>query len=82
MWIAKGSAGCKGDGIVVSSDAEELLRTVDDSEGCVAWVLSKYIASPFLYHGRKFDIRCWVLLDHRYRYGGSEVVEGIDVTRR
>jgi len=30
-------------------------------------VLQRYISSPFLLSGRKFDIRCWVLLDGWYR---------------
>ena len=32
-----------------------------------SWVLQRYLSSPFLLSGRKFDIRCWALLDSSYR---------------
>lgn len=27
-------------------------------------VLQKYLETPFLYNGRKFDFRVWILIDH------------------
>ncbi|XP_046349218.2 tubulin--tyrosine ligase-like [Haliotis rufescens] len=64
-WIAKSSSGAKGDGIRISSDVESLVQMVDSQKK--AYVIQQYIDSPLLLSGgRKFDIRCWVLLDATY----------------
>lgn len=66
VWVAKSSAGAKGAGIFISSDANELLDYID-SQGQVH-VIQKYLERPLLLEPghRKFDIRSWVLLDHQY----------------
>ncbi|XP_066481135.1 tubulin--tyrosine ligase [Tiliqua scincoides] len=66
VWIAKASAGAKGQGILISSEATELLDFIDN-QGQVH-VIQKYIERPLLLEPghRKFDIRSWVLLDHQY----------------
>lgn len=66
VWIAKSSAGAKGEGILISSDAAELLDFIDN-QGQVH-VIQKYLEKPMLLEPghRKFDIRSWVLLDHQY----------------
>ncbi|RXM98993.1 Tubulin--tyrosine ligase [Acipenser ruthenus] len=66
VWIAKSSAGAKGAGILISSDANELLEFIDD-QGQVH-VIQKYLEKPLLLEPghRKFDIRSWVLVDHQY----------------
>ncbi|XP_006005111.1 tubulin--tyrosine ligase [Latimeria chalumnae] len=66
VWIAKSSAGAKGEGILISSDATELLNFIDN-QGQVH-VIQKYLERPLLLEPghRKFDIRSWVLVDHHY----------------
>ncbi|XP_052274880.1 tubulin--tyrosine ligase-like isoform X2 [Dreissena polymorpha] len=64
-WIAKITSGAKGDGIKISDNVEELLQYVDSHDR--AFVIQRYIRHPLLLGGtRKFDIRCWVLLDAWY----------------
>ncbi|XP_072623242.1 tubulin--tyrosine ligase isoform X1 [Vulpes vulpes] len=66
VWIAKSSAGAKGEGILISSEATELLDFIDN-QGQVH-VIQKYLEHPLLLEPghRKFDIRSWVLVDHQY----------------
>lgn len=65
VWIAKSAAGAKGDGIKISDNVEELIAFVDRQTQ--AFIVQRYILNPFLLEGdRKFDIRCWVLLDSNY----------------
>ncbi|XP_071962203.1 tubulin--tyrosine ligase-like [Antedon mediterranea] len=66
LWIGKSSAGAKGKGLFVSDNPEELLSFIDAQS--FSYVIQKYIERPLLLlpGSRKFDIRCWVLLDHTY----------------
>lgn len=65
VWIAKSAAGAKGEGILISRNFQELLDFVDRQSQ--AHVIQKYLDRPLLLPGnRKFDMRCWVLLDHSY----------------
>eukprot|EP01004_Peranema_trichophorum_P004664 NODE_3571_length_1327_cov_36.119601_g3121_i0.p1 GENE.NODE_3571_length_1327_cov_36.119601_g3121_i0~~NODE_3571_length_1327_cov_36.119601_g3121_i0.p1 ORF type:complete len:400 (+),score=61.63 NODE_3571_length_1327_cov_36.119601_g3121_i0:68-1267(+) len=59
-WIAKPSHGSKGTGILISNKYEEIVDYVESSKG--VFVVQRYISKPMLIGGRKFDIRCWVLL--------------------
>ncbi|XP_071996175.1 tubulin--tyrosine ligase [Engystomops pustulosus] len=66
VWIAKSSSGAKGEGILISSDATQLLDFIDN-QGQVH-VIQKYLENPLLLEPghRKFDIRSWVLVDSQY----------------
>ncbi|PFX32782.1 tubulin--tyrosine ligase-like isoform X1 [Stylophora pistillata] len=65
VWIAKSSSGAKGKDIFISDNIEEIVDFVD--EQTQGFVVQKYIENPLLLDkNRKFDIRCWVLLDHTY----------------
>ncbi|KAM3930117.1 tubulin--tyrosine ligase-like [Leptodactylus fuscus] len=66
VWIAKSSSGAKGEGILISSDATQLLDFIDN-QGQVH-VIQKYLERPLLLEPghRKFDIRSWVLVDSHY----------------
>ena len=63
VWIAKSSHGAKGDDIHIGRGAAAVLERVDAQSDTRAWVVQKYVEDPLLYRGRKFDIRCWVLVD-------------------
>ncbi|KAJ9451665.1 Tubulin glycylase 3B [Diplonema papillatum] len=62
-WILKPSTGCGGNGIQISGDPSELLAVVDGSPAKSVFVAQEYVHNPLLLPGgRKFDLRCWVLL--------------------
>jgi tubulin--tyrosine ligase len=69
-WIAKPSAGCKGEGITIWRNAAEAVahidKTLDGNTGL--YVVQQYVANPLLLEGkRKFDIRVWALVAPLYK---------------
>ena len=67
-WILKPSDGLKGNRIVVVNGLRDVKAHCESlSDDSVAWVASRYLHNPALVVGRrKFDVRCWVLLDKDY----------------
>lgn len=70
-WILKPSGGAHGDNIVVMNKEEDILRFLDEQQqsdaGIAPWVVQKYLDRPLLLPGgRKFDVRCMVLVTHDY----------------
>ncbi|XP_072047171.1 tubulin--tyrosine ligase-like [Amphiura filiformis] len=64
-WIAKSSTGAKGEGIIISRSPDDLISAIENQPE--PHIVQKYIEKPLLLSGqRKFDVRCWVVLDHEY----------------
>lgn len=69
-WILKPSDGGKGAGIKVMCRMDAMRTFLDGLEpGSIAWVVSEYLAAPFLLEPgrRKFDVRVWVVVDAEFR---------------
>lgn len=99
-WILKPSEGAKGEGIFIESTLEAIEAHLDkqeakasEGEAVSSWVVQQYIHNPLLLErgGRKFDMRCWVLVDasygiHLYRHGvlrvASAAYDPTDVNNR
>jgi len=67
-WILKPSDGLKGNRIKVVNGPTAVQEHVESlTSDSVAWVACRYLHNPALVVGqRKFDIRCWVMLDKEY----------------
>ena len=73
-WILKPSEGAKGEGIFIVSQLDEIqahlatqVERAEAGDAVSSWVVQRYIHNPLLLAAgqRKFDIRCWVLVDSK-----------------
>jgi hypothetical protein len=68
MWLVKPASLNQGRGI-------EIFRTMKDINDCIfhrnpqirSWVVQKYVEHPFLFNGRKFDVRVWAVVTEDFR---------------
>ncbi|CAD8152033.1 unnamed protein product [Paramecium pentaurelia] len=74
LWLLKPADWNRGEGVHVFNTLEEvetLIKSYYYGKGnyeCKEFVIQKYIERPLLLGGRKFDIRCWVLITHEMHY--------------
>ncbi|CAK56346.1 unnamed protein product (macronuclear) [Paramecium tetraurelia] len=74
LWLLKPADWNRGEGVHVFNTLEEvetLIKSYYYGKGnyeCKEFVIQKYIERPLLLSGRKFDIRCWVLVSQEMQY--------------
>ncbi|EAR92967.2 tubulin-tyrosine ligase family protein (macronuclear) [Tetrahymena thermophila SB210] len=62
IWLLKPADANQGRGIEILKTQKDIISSLVQKQCNSYWVIQKYIEKPLLYHGRKFDIRIWVLV--------------------
>lgn len=62
IWIIKPGDKSKGIGIEFTSKLADMLKYVNNSTTSGTYVVQKYVETPLLIHGCKFDMRQWFLV--------------------
>ena len=66
IWLVKPAAANQGRGIEIFNEMGEIIRFITSRHRGSHWLVQKYIERPLLYRGRKFDIRVWALVTHKF----------------
>jgi len=69
IWIVKPGVGSRGNGIQIFDRFEEILSHQRQHHS-TAYIVQKYLESPFLINGFKFDIRQWVTVTCTFYLSG------------
>ena len=68
MWLVKPASLNQGRGIELFRNMREIHEFVfHKNPGTKSFVVQKYVEHPFLFNGRKFDIRVWAVVTDDYR---------------
>jgi len=68
MWLVKPAAMNQGRGIEIFRNMKEINDFIFlRNQSNAYWVIQKYVEKPYLFFGRKFDIRMWVVLTEDFR---------------
>ena len=64
-WIMKPSGGSQGTGIIIINRLSQFKKWAKENssaQGSHSFVISRYLGSPLLIGGKKFDLRLYVLV--------------------
>jgi len=68
MWLVKPASLNQGRGIELFRNLRDISEFIfNKNPQTKSWVVQKYVEQPFLFNGRKFDIRVWAVVTEDYR---------------
>ena len=67
MWLVKPASLNQGRGIEIFRNMRDISNFIFNKNDIQHWVVQKYVERPFLYNGRKFDLRIWAIVTNDYR---------------
>ena len=68
MWLVKPASLNQGRGIEIFRNMRDISEFIySKNPQTKSWVVQKYVEHPFLFNGRKFDIRVWAIVTDDFR---------------